>query len=152
LRILLSFNADDVALAEAFRASLFVASPGLEVFFSPVLFEDYRSLKLEDAEAFVLFVGRHGLSERQARELCAAVEQTERNREFALVPVLAANAEAPRGLLSDLSWIEMPVVTDLGMMRRVIGSLGQNRVLNDESDSGSSVSDRDCFLRQRRLG
>lgn len=151
LRILLSFNPDDVALAEAFRASLFVGSPDLEVCFSPVLFEEYRSLKLKLADAFVLFVGRHGLAGRQLHELDAAIDRARRNSEFAIVPILAANARAPKSLPCNLSWIEMPVVTDRTTMRQVIDALNRSCGLNGQPDPNRSEvnSERERFLRPR---
>ncbi|HEY6464862.1 MAG TPA: hypothetical protein VIY69_02655 [Candidatus Acidoferrales bacterium] len=153
LRALLSFNPDDVALAEAFRASLFVAAPELEVFFSPILFEDYRSLQMKEADALVFFVGPRGLAGRQAREFDLAVEQSERNSDFWIVPVLAANARAPEGPLRNLNWIEMPVVTDRNVMRKVISALDQYD-LGDWSDQSRSRAelDRGRILRQRRFG
>lgn len=154
LRILLSFNPDDVALAEAFRASLFVAAPELEVFFSPILFEDYRSLQIKEADALVFFVGPCGLAARQVGEFDLAMERSERKSDFGIVPVLAANALAPQGPLSNLNWIEMPVVTDRNVMRKVTSALDQYRDLGNRSDQSRSrvELDRGRFPRQRRFG
>lgn len=125
LRILLSFNPDDVALAEAFRASLFVASPELEIFFTPILFEEYRPLDLQHADAFLLLVGPHGLAERQAQECSAAIQLKERSGEFLAVAILAAGAKAPQILPRHLPLIEAPVVTDRDMLRQVVDALAQ---------------------------
>jgi hypothetical protein len=152
LRILLSFNPDDVAFAEAFRATLFVESPDLEVFFSPVLFEDYRPLELRHADAFVLFVGPSGVEERQTRELNAAVGKAEQNGEFAIVPVLAANARTPQGLPIDLRWISVPVVTNRDRARQVIGALDRNQSSAQLDCNRSGMVDRGRLLRQGRLG
>ena len=152
LRILLSFNPFDAALAEAFRASLFVAAPELEVFFSPILFEDHRTIKLKEADAFVLFVGPRGLDGRQTREFDVAVKRSERDSEFAIVSILAANARAPQAPLFNLNWIEMPVVTDRNVMRNVVCALDQFRGLNDRSDQIRSERGLGRFLRLRRFG
>jgi len=152
LRILLSFNPFDAALAEAFRASLFVAAPELEVFFSPILFEDHRTIKLKEADAYVLFVGPRGLDVRQTREFDVAVKRSERDSEFAIVSILAANARAPQAPLFNLNWIEMPVVTDRNVMRNVVCALDQFRGLDDRSDHIRSERGLGRFLRLRRFG
>jgi hypothetical protein len=155
LRILLSFNPDDVAFAEAFRASLFVAAPELEVFFSPILFEDYCSLDLPDADAFVLFVGPRGLADRQVHEFAVAAARSERDSGLTIVPVLAASAQVPQGPRCDLNWIEMPVVTDCEVMRDVIRALDQCRGLDERLNQmrSSAERDRERFPpRQRSFG
>jgi hypothetical protein len=135
LRILLSFNPDDVALAEAFRASLFVASSNVEVFFSPVLFEEYPTLDVNRADAFLLFVGQNGLAGRQTQELYAAVKRKRWNPEFIIVPILAAGTERPEIVPHIEGWIEMPIVTDRSVVERVVDALNLYGDLTDRSGS-----------------
>jgi len=124
VRIILSFNPRDVALAEAFRATLSVHAPDLEVFFSPLMYEDHRSLHLNKADAIVLFVGPRGLGESQIREFDLAQRRQRRSRAFGIVPVIAAGASIPEHLGSHLAWISAPVVTDGEVADQVIEVLG----------------------------
>lgn len=135
MRILLSFNQDDVALAEAFRASLFVASPGLEIFFTPILFEGYRSLEMQHADAFLLLVGPHGLAERQMQECSAAIKRREQSSEFLAVAMLVAGAKPSQILLRHLPLIEVPVVTDRDLLQKVVDAITQYDVLAGSSGS-----------------
>lgn len=151
LRVLLSFNPNDVALAEAFRASLFIDSPDLEVFFSPILFEDYRPLALENSDAFVLFVGPRGPSERQASELGAARERAKQHEEYSVVAILAATAQQPQTISASLNWLEMPVVTDRNMMRKVVRALNGDRRANGPKLPTSRRGPA-RFDQQRRFG
>jgi hypothetical protein len=139
LRILLSFNPNDLALAEALRASLFVVSPDPEVFFSPTLFEDDRALDLQHADAFLLLIGPHGLVERQAQECRAAIEISERNKEFIVVSILAAGAQSPQFLPCKLTCIKAPVVTDRKMLHEIIAAINQFGGLKNKSGSKGSI-------------
>ena len=148
MRVLLSFNPDDVALAEAFRASLFIASPDLEVFFSPCLFEGYQTLEFRDADALLLFVAWHGLTDQQMREYQAAVERTGTETKFGVIPVLAGGAQAPQSLPGHLKWIEAPVVTDRTILRQVAAALSQFHI---GSEMVANTTDRRRSSRVGRL-
>jgi hypothetical protein len=65
-----------------------------------------------------------------------------------LVAVLAANAQAPLNLPTDLHCIEMPVVTDRYMLREVIGAIEQSGGLNHRSDSDEPAVGCDRLGRQ----
>jgi hypothetical protein len=132
VRALLSFNPEDIALAEAFRASLYVMSSDLEVFLSPIFFEEDRPLGLKHADAMLLFVGRRGLTDRQLREYHAAIERKERDSRFVMIPILAARAQAPQILTCNVAWLDMPVVTDHGTVRHVVSAL--HRELTEHVD------------------
>ena len=122
VRVLLSFNAEDVALAEAFRATLFILAPDLEVFFSPILYEGYRAIKFHEADALIFFVARHGLSDLQRQELHRAFKRAKTDSEFTIVPVLAGSANPPE-LSTSLDWIDVPVVTDQNTLTEIIAVL-----------------------------
>jgi hypothetical protein len=140
VRVLLSFNPEDAAFAEAFRASLFVASPDMEVFVSPILFaEDDRPLALKHAEAFLLFVGPRGLTDQQQQEYDAAIQLSVKNAKFTVVRVLAAFAQVPDVLPRNLTWIEAPVVTDQKMLQQVIDALQQYGALTDGLEANQST-------------
>lgn len=143
VRVLLSFNAKDLYLAQAFRASLYMFGPKLEVFFSPasvdtVLFEQDDDLEqrapvdVAHADAFLLLVGPNGLGDWQVRECSVALARSARDDKFILVPVLAAGGRAPQGLACDAIWIEAPVVTDRDMLRKVIDALSRSSELADK--------------------
>ena len=123
MRVLLSFNAEDVALAEAFRATLFILAPDLEVFFSPILYEGYQAIKFHEADALVFFVAQHGLSDLQRQELHRAFKRVDTDSEFTIVPILAGSAKQPELSTSSLDWIDVPVVTDQNTLTQVIAVL-----------------------------
>jgi hypothetical protein len=148
VRVLLSFNPKDAAFAEAFRASLFMISPEMEIFVSPVLFVEDRPLALKHADALLLFAGPHGLTDRQQQEYATATERSEKNGNFAVVRVLAAGGQVPEWLSRNMTWIEAPVVTDHKMLHQVADALKQNITLTDSSGSKKgSVSRRHPVVR-----
>src|SRR5579863_9496929 len=98
VRAILSFNPRDVGLAEAFRATLFVYAPDIEVFFSPPVYEEHRSLSIERADAVLLFVGPQGLGETQSQQLGGVQRRQQRTPQFKVVPIVAAGGKIPSHL------------------------------------------------------
>jgi hypothetical protein len=126
VELLISFNFDDVHLAEALRASLFMLQPEYQFVLSPasygaVLFKENIAAGVDEADAFLILIGPEGISPWQEIEFGFAFERNKRNRNFPLVTVLAAHSPAPPSLLPlSLNWIEMPVLTDRTMLRRLL--------------------------------
>jgi hypothetical protein len=140
VRAILSFNPCDVGLAEAFRATLFVYAPDIEVFFSPRVYEEHRSLSIERADAIVLFVGPQGLGEIQAQQLWRVQKRQQRSSKFKVLPIIAAGGKVPSSLGSVLTWISAPIVTDANVARRVAAVLldkGGEHALMDGSAAPS---------------
>jgi len=123
VRAILSFNPRDASLAEAFRATLFVYAPDVEVFFSPPVYEEHRSLSIERADAILLFVGPQGLGEIQTQQLWRVQRRQQRTPKFKVLPIIAAGGKVPSHLDSSLTWIPAPVVTDGNVARRVAAVL-----------------------------
>lgn len=129
MELLISFNFDDVYLAEALRAGLFALEPDHHIILSPasygaVLFKENITAGIDEADAFLLLAGPNGISSWQETELGIALERRERDCNFPLVAVLAGKSEVPPGLISlGLNWIKLPVVTDRVMLRHLLGEL-----------------------------
>jgi TIR domain len=132
MEVLLSFNYDDCHLAEALRATLFMLEPNLdvmEIILSPacyggVHFEENIARGIEEADRFLIVVGPHGVGKRQEIECKLAFARKCRERDFIVLPVLAAEGRRPTTeMLRDLNWIEMPVVTDRRAARWLIKAL-----------------------------
>lgn len=129
MELLISFNFDDVHLAEAFRASLFVLEPDRQIVLSPasygaVLFNENIAAGVDEADGFVLLIGPKGISSWQEIEFAIALERQRRDRHFPVVAVLAARSRVPPELIPlGLNWMQMPVVTDRTMLRRLLGEL-----------------------------
>ena len=148
MRVLLSFNAEDVAFAEAFRATLFILAPDLEIFFSPILYEGYRAIKFHEAHALIFFVAQHGLSDLQRQEFARALKRIETESDFTVVPVLAASAKQPELPTSSLDWIDVPVVTDRNTLTEIVAILESCSMRTKRTDEqrshtfGSMLLDR----------
>lgn len=123
VRVLLSFNEQDVAIAEAFRANLFVWAPDIEFFFSPILFDGYQGLEVKDADAFLLLVGPRGFGESQLREHRLATLRSENDPQFVVIRVAAGAGVRGTLLNSGVNWIEVPIVTDPARVQQVIDTL-----------------------------
>jgi hypothetical protein len=126
VELLISFNFDDVHLAEAVYASLFVLEPDRQFVLSPtsygaVLFEENIAAGVYEADAFALLVGPKGLSSWQEVELGVALERNRQDPDFSVVGVLAGNSSVPSNLVTaGLKWINLPVVTDRTMLRNLL--------------------------------
>jgi hypothetical protein len=126
VELLISFNFDDVHLAEALRASLFVIEPDKQIILSPasygaVMFEENIAAGVDEADALLLLVGPKGISSWQAIEFGLALERNKRDRNFPIVAVLAGDSQIPDDLTPlGLDWIKLPVVTDRMMLRRLL--------------------------------
>jgi hypothetical protein len=122
LRILLSYNAADAWLTEAFRASLFLSYPALDVVLSPDPCaaprpDASKPIHLGEFDALLLVAGPSGLTIRQQAELTAATKRAAQDKTFILLPVLAGpNASAPEKDLKNREWFRAPVVTDRNMI------------------------------------
>jgi hypothetical protein len=129
MRIFLSFNSKDMALAEVVRARLPVFEPDIQIFFSPVsLGAGFWLPKLAEhiaeADAFLLLIGPQGIGLWQEVEYFTAFDRHVHDKRFALVPVIAAGAAAPGlPLLRTLNWVEAPVVTEDKTLHRLIAAL-----------------------------
>jgi WD40 repeat protein len=136
MRIFLSFNSKDTALAEALRASLARMEPAAEIFFSPVsVGPGFWLPKLADAiataDAFLFLIGPKGVGPWQEVEYYAAFDRNVADRRFVLVPVLAAGALAPGlPLLRSLNLIEAALVTDGPALHRLVAALKGESVAN----------------------
>jgi hypothetical protein len=129
MRIFLSFNSKETALAEALRAGVSRLEPAAQVFFSPVsLGAGFWLPRLADeiaaSDGFVLLIGPKGVGSWQETEYYAAFDRHVGDHRFALVPVLAADAQAPGlAFLRSLNWVEARVVTDDKALHRLIAAL-----------------------------
>jgi hypothetical protein len=129
MRVFLSFNSRDTALAELVRAGLFRIEPTAQVFFSPVsLGAGFWLPKLAEgiaeAQSFLLLIGPNGIGPYQEVEYFRAFDRHLKDKSFALVPAIVAGAAAP-GLpfLRDLNWVEAPVVTEDKVLHRLLAAL-----------------------------
>jgi hypothetical protein len=138
MEVLLSFNKADCHLAEALRATLFMLEPDLgvmEIILSPacfgaVQFEESIANGVREAGQFLLLVGPRGISKWQGIECKFAFARRSQDSSFAVIPVLAANAERPSTeILRDLNWIEVPVVTDRRAVQWIIRALRDSALL-----------------------
>jgi hypothetical protein len=136
MRIFLSFNSKDIALAEALRAGLATVELAAEIFFSPAsLASGFWLPKLADeigaVDAFVLLIGPKGIGPWQEVEYYAAFDRHVGDRRFGLVPVLAADAQVP-GLpfLRSLNRVEVPVVVADKSLRKLVSALKGETVIN----------------------
>jgi hypothetical protein len=129
VEILISFNFDDVHLAEALRASLFLTQPDQQIVLSPasygaVFFKENIAAGVYEADAFLLLVGPSGISSWQQIEFDFAFERHQTERNFPITGVLAGNGRVPADLVSfGLNWINLPVVTDQRMLGLLLRDL-----------------------------
>lgn len=146
MRIFLSFNHKDAALAEAMRANLSKAEPNANIFSSPVALGTGSWLprieaEIAGADAFLLLIGPNGIGPWQEVEYYAAFDRHIREKAFSVVPVIAAGAQAP-GLpfLRTLYWVVASNVTDVATLRRVLTALwGRGESNHDAAmDAGKS--------------
>ena len=127
MRIFLSFNSKDIALAEVIRAGLARLEPNATIFFSPVSLGSGVWLpKLEQeiaqADAFLLLIGPKGIGNWQQVEYSAAFDRHVEDKDFPVVPVIAGGAHAPGlRLLRTLNWVEVPTVTEDGALHQTGG-------------------------------
>jgi hypothetical protein len=129
MRVFLSFNSRDTALAELLRVGLSRIDPTAQVFFSPVsLGAGFWLPKLAEgiaeAESFLLLIGPNGVGLYQEVEYFRAFDRHLKDKSFALVPAIVGSAAAP-GLpfLRDLNWVEAPVITEDKVLHRVLAAL-----------------------------
>jgi TIR domain len=129
VRIFLSFNSKDMALAEAIRAGLNRLEPDAHIFFSPISLSSgfwvpKLGAEIAAADAFLLLIGPRGLGPWQEVEYFTAFDRHVSEKSFALVPVIAAGAQAPGlSLLRSLNWVEASVVTEDKALHRVLAAL-----------------------------
>jgi len=129
MRIFLSFNSKDRALAEELCAGLTRMRPSAQIFFSPVsIGPGFWLPKLADeiaaADAFLLLIGPKGIGPWQEVEYYAAFDRHVGDHRFTLVPLLAADAQAPGlPLLRNLNWVEAALVADETVLYRILAAL-----------------------------
>jgi TPR repeat protein len=129
MRIFLSFNSKDMALAEAIRTGLSRIDQDAQIFFSPVsLGAGFWLPKLAEeiaqAEAFLLLIGPTGIGPWQEVEYFTAFDRHVIDKQFPLVPVMVAGAEAPGlSFLRTLNWVEAPFVTEDKVLHRLLAAL-----------------------------
>lgn len=132
MEVLLSFNKKDCHLAEALRATLFMLEPNLdvmEIILSPacygaVQFEETAAIGVREADRMLLLVGPQGVGKWQEIEWKFARTRRRQESGFVVIPVLAGNAERPStALMRDMTWIDVPVVTDRRAVRWIIQAL-----------------------------
>jgi TIR domain len=133
MRIFLSFNSKDMALAEAIRTGLSRIDQGAQIFFSPIsLGAGFWLPKLAEeiaqAEAFLLLIGPAGIGPWQEVEYFTAFDRHVIDKHFPLVPVMVAGAEAPGlSFLRTLNWVEAPFVTEDKVLHRLLAGLSLGR-------------------------
>jgi len=129
LRIFLSFNTKDAALAEAIRVGLGRLEPDADVFFSPTslgsgFWAPKLAAEIGGADAFLLLIGPEGIGPWQEVEYFTGLDRHVNEKTFALVPVMAAGAPAPGlAFLRALNWVEAPVVTEDTTLHRILAAL-----------------------------
>ena len=118
LRIFLSFNSRDLALAEALRAGLKKLEPTADIFFSPVsiahgFWLPRLSAGIDEADAFLLLLGPKGVGPWQEVEYHQAFDRHVKDRKFPVVPIITNGGLAP-GLpfLRQLNWVEGASISD----------------------------------------
>jgi hypothetical protein len=131
LRVLLSYNAADVWLTEALRASIFLSSPDLDVSLSPDPCAARRSKPVDFRrfDALLLVAGPSGLTIRQHAEWTAGTNRAAQDGKFILLPVLAGpSAPPPEEDLKNREWFRAPVVTDRNMIGSLVRALEATRL------------------------
>ena len=129
MRVFLSFNSKDKSFAEAIRAGLSKIAPDAQIFFSPIsLGAGFWLPKLAegiaDADAFLLLIGPKGIGPWQEVEYFTAFDRHVSDKRFALVPVMAAGAEAPGlSFLRTLNWVEAPDITEDKVLHGLLAAL-----------------------------
>jgi WD40 repeat protein len=130
VRIFLSFNSKDLALAEAMRGELSRLDPGIDIFFSPAslgsgFWVPIIDKEIAEADGFLLLIGPKGIGPWQEIEYFTALDRHVKDRQFPLLPVIAEDAQAPGlSFLRTLNCIEVPVLTQENTLRRVLSGLG----------------------------
>jgi hypothetical protein len=103
--------------------------PEAKIFFSPVslgsgLWVPKLADEIAAAEAFLLLIGPRGIGPWQKVEYFTAFDRHVNEKAFALVPVIAAGAQAPGlSFLRSLNWVEAPVVTDDKALHQMLAAL-----------------------------
>ncbi len=129
MRVLLSYNAADVWLTEALRASIFLSSPDLDVSLSPDPCPARRSKPVDFCrfDALLLVAGPSGLTIRQHAEWTAGTNRAAQDGKFILLPVLAGPSDPPENDLKNREWFRAPVVTDRNMIGSLVRALEATR-------------------------
>jgi WD40 repeat protein len=129
VRIFLSFNSRDAALAEAVRAGLSRIEPTAQVFFSPVslgagFWLPRLAEEIAEAQSFLLLIGPNGIGPWQEVEYFTAFDRHVKDKSFAVVPAVVAGAEA-LGLpfLRTLNVVEAPVIAEDKVLHRLLAAL-----------------------------
>jgi WD40 repeat protein len=129
VRIFLSFNSKDTALAETIGAGLSRLQPDAKVFFSPISLGSGHWLpKLADgiaeADCFLLLIGPKGIGPWQEVEYFTAFDRHVHEKAFALVPAIVAGSRAPGlSFLRTLNWVEVPILTEDRILHRLLAAL-----------------------------
>ena len=139
LRIFLSFNSRDLALAEALRAGLKKLEPTADIFFSPVsiahgFWLPRLSAGIDEADAFLLLLGPKGVGPWQEVEYHQAFDRHVKDRKFPVVPIITNGGLAP-GLpfLRQLNWVEGASISDDLVLRRVVAVMhGEKKPVGSE--------------------
>jgi hypothetical protein len=132
LRVLLSYNAADVWLTEALRASLFLSSPDLDVSLSPDpcaarRADSSKPVDFRRFDALLLVAGPSGLTIRQHAEWTAGTNRAAQDGKFILLPVLAGPSNPPENDLKNREWFRAPIVTDRNMIGSLVRALEATR-------------------------
>jgi WD40 repeat protein len=130
MRIFLSFNSKDEAIAAILRAMLQKLDPDVDIFFAPVttLGQGFWLPKLAEEidkrDAFLLLLGPRGVGPWQEIEYHEAFGKHVDDSSFALVPVIVGPSPVP-GLpfLRRLNWVEIPEAFDDKAVLRILAAL-----------------------------
>ncbi len=126
VRIFLSFNSKDRDLARAIRAGLLKLDSAADIFLDEISLGSGFWLpkifgRIADSDAFLFLIGPSGIGQWQEIEYFSAFQRhVEEHGKMPLVPVIAANAEAP-GLagLRSLNWVVAPSLENDTTLHRI---------------------------------
>jgi WD40 repeat protein len=128
VRIFLSFNSRDTALAEIVRAGLSRIEPTAEVFFSPVslgagFWLPKLAEEIAEAQSFLLLIGPNGIGPWQEVEYFTAFDRHVKDKSFAVVPAIVGAEALGLPFLRTLNLVEAPAITEDKVLNRLLAAL-----------------------------
>ena len=128
MRVFLSFNSRDTALAEAVRVGLCRIDPAAQVFFSPVslgagFWLPKLAEEIAEAQSFLLLIGPNGIGPWQEVEYFTAFDRHVKDKSFAVVPAIVGAEAIGLPFLRTLNLVEAPVITEDNVLHRLLAAL-----------------------------
>ena len=128
MRVFLSFNSRDTALAEAVRVGLCRIDPAAQVFFSPVslgagFWLPKLAEEIAEAQSFLLLIGPNGIGPWQEVEYFTAFDRHVKDKSFAVVPAIVGAEAIGLPFLRTLNLVEAPVITEDKVLHRLLAAL-----------------------------